>query len=40
MSNGRILLDDLELTDNEPDSGSESEEEFNENTINDLKTIF
>ena len=40
MSNGRILLDDLELTDNEPDSESESEEEFNENTINDLKTIF
>ena len=31
MSN-TLLLDDLELTDNEPGSESESEEEFNENT--------
>ena len=32
MSNSRLLLDDLILTDNEPDSESESEEGFNENT--------
>ena len=31
MNNRRLLLDDLELTDNEPESESE-EEEFNENT--------
>ena len=32
MNNRRLLLDDLELTDNEPESESE-EEEFNENTV-------
>ena len=33
MNNRRLLLDDLILNDNEPDSESESEEEFNENTV-------
>ena len=33
MSNRILLPDDLKLTDNEQDSESESEEEFNGNTI-------
>ena len=33
MINRRLLIDNIELTDNEPDSDSESEEEFNENTV-------
>ena len=33
MINRRLLIDNIELTDNEPDSESESEEEFNENTV-------
>ena len=42
MSNRKLLLDALELTDNEPDSDSESEENTNIMKIlyNDLNTVF
>ena len=32
MYSRRLFIDDIELTDNEPDSESESEEEFNSDT--------
>ena len=33
MNSRRLLIDNIKLTDNEPNSESESEEEFNENSV-------